>query len=85
VCRRVGYGDITATNDIERMFAVVLMVVGGGVFGYIVVVMGNVVSNANRHARRVDKRVGACSQQATPCGGVQCLGFLLRAFPSAAK
>lgn len=32
----VGYGDITPTNDLERAFAVVVMIFGATVFGYII-------------------------------------------------
>eukprot|EP00929_Paragymnodinium_shiwhaense_P018831 TRINITY_DN13037_c0_g1_i1.p1 TRINITY_DN13037_c0_g1~~TRINITY_DN13037_c0_g1_i1.p1 ORF type:complete len:1634 (-),score=359.10 TRINITY_DN13037_c0_g1_i1:113-5014(-) len=32
----VGYGDITPTNDLERMYAVAVMVFGATVFGYMV-------------------------------------------------
>lgn len=35
----VGYGDITSANDLERGFAIVGMIVGATVFGYII---GNV-------------------------------------------
>merc|ERR1719313_216874 len=32
----VGYGDITPTNDLERIYAVVVMIFGATVFGYII-------------------------------------------------
>lgn len=35
----VGYGDITSANDLERGFAIVGMIIGAAVFGYII---GNV-------------------------------------------
>ena len=35
----MGYGDITSANDLERGFAIVGMIVGATVFGYII---GNV-------------------------------------------
>lgn len=35
----VGYGDITSANDLERCFAILGMIIGATVFGYII---GNV-------------------------------------------
>jgi hypothetical protein len=32
----VGYGDITPTNDLERLYAVIVMIFGATVFGYII-------------------------------------------------
>lgn len=35
----IGYGDVTGANDLERGFAIVGMIIGAAVFGYII---GNV-------------------------------------------
>ena len=32
----VGYGDITPTAPAERVYAIICMVVGTGVFGYVI-------------------------------------------------
>lgn len=37
----VGYGDITATNDAQTLYALVVMLIGVGVYGYLI---GNVAS-----------------------------------------
>ncbi|GMI22635.1 hypothetical protein TeGR_g8994, partial [Tetraparma gracilis] len=51
-----GYGDIVPMNDIERMYAVFIMIMGATIFGYIVGTVGALAVNANgaparRHAR----------------------------------
>ncbi len=37
----VGYGDVTATNDAQTLYALVVMLIGVGVYGYLI---GNVAS-----------------------------------------
>jgi hypothetical protein len=32
----VGYGDVTATNDAERMFSIMAQVMGAGIFGFVI-------------------------------------------------
>lgn len=43
----IGYGDIVPTTTEERIFDIVVMVLGGLVFGYIIGAVGNVVQQRN--------------------------------------
>lgn len=43
----VGYGDITSSNNIERCFAIVGMIIGATVFGYIIGNVAVIVENFN--------------------------------------
>ena len=51
-----GYGDIVPTNDVERVYAIFIMIMGATIFGYIVGTVGSLAINVNgaparRHAR----------------------------------
>ena len=41
----VGYGDITPQNDFEMIFAVMAMVLGVGMFGYVIGNVAHIISN----------------------------------------
>lgn len=43
----VGYGDIAAVNNYEKVFAVFAMILGGTVFGYIVGSMASLFGRYN--------------------------------------
>ena len=43
----VGYGDILPTNDTERMYATIIMVLGSTVFGYVVGSVSAIANNQN--------------------------------------
>ena len=43
----VGYGDIAAVNNYEKVFAVFAMILGGTVFGYIVGSMASLFGRFN--------------------------------------
>lgn len=43
----MGYGDITGTNDLERGFAIVGMIIGATVFGYIIGNVAVIMENFN--------------------------------------
>ena len=52
----VGYGDVLPTNDVEKVYATVIMVLGATIFGYIVGSVGALAINVNgaparRHAK----------------------------------
>merc|ERR1712110_1179149 len=54
----VGYGDITATSDGERAYALLAMVAGGSFYGYIIGTITSIVSrldlNASTYYERMD-------------------------------
>ena len=41
----VGYGDITPTTTIERVFSIVSIILTCGVFAYCMNVIGNIIHN----------------------------------------
>lgn len=43
----MGYGDITSANDLERGFAIVGMIIGATVFGYIIGNVAVIMENFN--------------------------------------
>ncbi len=43
----IGYGDIYATNQIERLFAILIMVIGGVVFGALVAKVTSIIDKRN--------------------------------------
>ncbi|GMI21874.1 hypothetical protein TrCOL_g56 [Triparma columacea] len=52
----VGYGDVLPTNDVEKVYATLIMVLGATIFGYIVGSVGALAVNVNgaparRHAK----------------------------------
>lgn len=48
----VGYGDIAAVSDGEKVFAVFAMIIGGSTFGYIVGSMASLFGRFNGGAAR---------------------------------
>jgi CRP-like cAMP-binding protein len=41
----VGYGDITPKNDTDRVFVFFAMILGAGMYGYIIAALGNIISD----------------------------------------
>ncbi len=52
----VGYGDITPTNDLERLYSTVIMILGATVFGYIVGSVSGLASNPHGALARESER-----------------------------
>merc|ERR1711871_522143 len=50
----VGYGDVTPQNFVERSYCVVIMILGGTVFGYIVGSIASLVGSPRRSAGRTE-------------------------------
>jgi len=53
----VGYGDITPTNDVERVYVLFCLLVGAIVFGFLLSTLGDVLSNVDQNATRIDERL----------------------------
>jgi len=53
----VGYGDVLAGSDAERVFAVFMMLVGVTVFGYIVGSMASLVAKINQRGQRHKEKI----------------------------
>ncbi|CAK4086574.1 unnamed protein product [Aphanomyces euteiches] len=43
----IGYGDVTATNTVERAFFIVMMIIGAGMYAYVVGTMCQLVEGLN--------------------------------------
>ena len=53
----VGYGDITPTNDAERVYTLFCLLVGAIVFGFLLSTLGDVLSNVDQNATRVEEKL----------------------------
>ena len=53
----VGYGDITPTNDLERMYALGSLLIGALVFGYLLSSVGSMMSNLDNRANMVELKL----------------------------
>jgi hypothetical protein len=53
----VGYGDIYATNQLERLYAVMTMLTGGVVFGALVAKVAGIIDNRNPQARAYNEKM----------------------------
>jgi hypothetical protein len=58
----VGYGDITPTNDVERLFCLGALLIGGLVFGFIVSTIGSMVAAIDRQAGIIDEKMDAVKE-----------------------
>ena len=48
----VGYGDIYAINDLERMFAITMMIVGQVAFSYAITQFGQIITHMDEGTSR---------------------------------
>ena len=55
----VGYGDITATNSVERVFVIILEFVGGFTFAMIIASLTAVVTSMDMNARKTSEQLDA--------------------------
>jgi CRP-like cAMP-binding protein len=53
----VGYGDITPANNAERRYALVSLLIGALVFGYLLSTIGELFSNVDQNAVELDKKL----------------------------
>lgn len=53
----VGYGDITPSNNVERLYAFCCELVGAIVFGFMLSTLGDVLSNVDRNATHIDEKL----------------------------
>merc|ERR1739848_864265 len=57
----VGYGDIVPTSDGERAYAMLAMVIGGSLYGYIVGCMTSVITEVDVESRSHDDHMSMLS------------------------
>ena len=53
----IGYGDIYATNEIERIFAIVAMIIGGVIFGALVGQVAQAIDKRNPQEQAFNKKM----------------------------
>ena len=53
----VGYGDITPTNDAERVYTLIALLIGALVFGYLMTSVGDLVANLDNRANMVNEKL----------------------------
>lgn len=58
----VGYGDILPVTDMERLYAMVAMVIGGSFYGYVIGNISALVTTSNLHQNAVNHRMDLVSE-----------------------
>ena len=58
----VGYGDITPTNNLERIYTLFALLLGALVFGFILSAIGSLVQAVDRQAALSEERLVAASE-----------------------
>lgn len=58
----VGYGDITPTTDISRIYATLVMMVGIAMYGYIIGNVSTTIANANAQKQRRQEKFSALAE-----------------------
>merc|ERR1719253_1302660 len=53
----VGYGDIPMKTNLERIYAILCMVIGSGYYGYIVGCITSIISENDIEAREFNERM----------------------------
>ena len=53
----VGYGDITPTNDVERLYSLLTLLTGALVFGYLLSTVSELVNNADPNKSKVHHKL----------------------------
>lgn len=53
----IGYGDITASNSFERIFSIITMVVGSGIFSYSINKMGEIITRLNEDKSKIKEHL----------------------------
>lgn len=53
----VGYGDVPMRTDLERMYAIVAMIIGGGFYGYVIGVVTTVLTRHDLNQRAFTERM----------------------------
>ena len=53
----VGYGDVTPTNNDERIYALLCQLIGAFVFGYILSTVAELVSNVDPNAVKIEEKL----------------------------
>lgn len=53
----VGYGDISATNELERIFAIVIMILGQVAFSYGISALGQIITHMDQSTARFEERI----------------------------
>lgn len=60
----VGYGDITPRNDAERMFAIVALLVGALIFGFMLSQVATLIASLDRQATLVEEKLDSVKEYA---------------------
>lgn len=50
----VGYGDISASTNAERVIAIIIMIIGVAFFGFLLAVLQNIIQRGSSEGRRAD-------------------------------
>ena len=69
----VGYGDICPENDLERLYAIASMVIGGAFYGFLIGNITAIVTSVDAATRARDTKMedlhGALQSARAPCAG----------------
>lgn len=53
----VGYGDITPSNDIERVYTLIVLLIGALVFGYLLSIVATLVGSIDPNAVKIQEKL----------------------------
>lgn len=66
----VGYGDITPVSTLERIYVIILMFIGAGIFGFIIGELGNIIltlqESTARHRNQMDQALALGQSRGLP-------------------
>lgn len=66
----VGYGDITPSSTLERIYVIILMFIGAGTFGFIIGELGNIIltfqESTARHRNQMDQALALGQSRGLP-------------------
>ena len=60
----MGYGDLVPVTDSERALLIVMMLIGGLAYSYIIAAMASIVSTMDAHERQFNEKMD-CADAAT--------------------
>ena len=56
-CWQVGYGDITPTNDLERLYTLATLLIGALVFSYLLSSVGSLIATLDSRYTMVEEKL----------------------------
>ena len=61
----MGYGDLVPVTDSERALLIVMMLIGGLAYSYIIAAMASIVSTMDAHERQFNEKMDCADAETT--------------------